>query len=447
MILQDWWYTTLLDLPQPALPPLRRDVEADVVVIGAGMAGLMAALRLMEKGAKVVVLEKNICGGSSTGRSAGFLTPDSELELSQLIRRYGPGGARDLWTVPVQGIERILAIAKRYSIECDLLKQDSLFLGNGEGGRRDIEEEIGSRRRLGYGVTSYSAAELPKIIGTDGYSGGVRYGDTYGINALRFAQGVKRALVDGGVSVYESTEAKRIEDRTVYTHAGSVKAGAVVFCADKPKPQLTRYSDQIFHAQTFLSVSEPLSDAEVSRLFPDAPLQCWDSDLVYTYFRLTGDRRLLVGGGSALTTFALHYVNSPGVIGGVISRFKEKFPFLRDLEFIQYWPGLIDSTRDLLPTVLRDERAPWLHLVLGCVGLPWASFCGDFVARHALGAGDCEDHHYYKYFNPGRGFFLPIWLEAILGKPLVFSVNNAWAKYVQVDSKEASDAKASGPVG
>jgi hypothetical protein len=50
----------------------------------------------------------------------------------------------------------------------------------------------------------------------------------------------------------------------------------------------------------------------------------------------------------------------------VIHRFKAKFPYLKGLEFIQYWPGLIDTTRDLFPTVLRDERAPWVHFVLGC---------------------------------------------------------------------------------
>ena len=173
----------------------------------------------------------------------------------------------------------------------------------------------------------------------------------------------------------------------------------------------------------------------MARLFPEEPLQCWDTDLVYSYWRLTGDRRLLVGGGSALTTFALHAITTPRVIQSVVRRFKAKFPYLKDLVFIQYWPGLIDTTRDLLPTVLRDERAPWIHFVLGCVGLPWAAFCGDFVARHALDPDGQADHHYYRYFAPDRPFLLPLGAERLLGKPLLFSLNNAWAKYYQVDGR------------
>src|SRR5215469_15725275 len=107
MIVQNWWYTTLLGIQNPLQPPLTDQVRTDVLVVGAGMSGLTAAWRLALTGRKVVLLDRNICGGSSTGRSAGFLTPDSELELSQILRRYGPERARDLWDAPVRGIDLI----------------------------------------------------------------------------------------------------------------------------------------------------------------------------------------------------------------------------------------------------------------------------------------------------------------------------------------------------
>lgn len=109
------------------------------------MAGLSTALRCTKSGRRIVLLESNICGGSSTGKSAGFLTPDSELDLSQLIRRFGALGARDLWDVPVRGIKLITETVKRYEIKCDLLKQDSLFLGKGASGRKTAQEEVSAR--------------------------------------------------------------------------------------------------------------------------------------------------------------------------------------------------------------------------------------------------------------------------------------------------------------
>lgn len=433
MILQNWWYTTLMGLGRPIQPPLRGHLEADVLVVGAGAAGLAAALRLMKTGLKVVVLERNICGGSSTGKSAGFLTPDSELELAQLLRRFGPEGARDLWEAAMRGIEIMVSTVQGFGIDCDLVEQDSLFLGNGRSGWQAVQEEVEAREEMDYSVTLYPAAKVPSVLGSQAYSGAVRYPGTYGINPLRYAQGVKEILLDHGVQVFEASEVTEMDGHTARTHLGSVTAQEIVFCSDKLHPKVTRYARNIYHAQTFLAVSEPLEDRDVTTLFPDRPLQCWDSELVYTYFRLTGDCRMLVGGGSKLTTFSRHDVTTPRIIRRVIRDLKEKLPCLEHVEFIQYWPGRIDTTRDLLPTLLKDEHCPWIHYVLGCVGLPWATFSGDFAARHVLDDASCDDHRYYRYFSIERGFLLPLWLTRIVGKQLVFSLNNAWSKYYQVD--------------
>lgn len=143
--------------------------------MGAGAAGLAAALHLMEKGVDVVVLERNICGGSSTGKSAGFLTPDSELDLSQLVRRFGAEGARDLWEVATKGVEIMTSVVKRYEIPCDLVEQDSLFVGNDRSGWKEVQQEAEARRLLGYPQILYTAEELPSVLGSKGYSGAIRY--------------------------------------------------------------------------------------------------------------------------------------------------------------------------------------------------------------------------------------------------------------------------------
>jgi len=429
--LQDWWFTTLLGTKTSMQPPLIGDTKTDVLIVGAGAAGLAAAYSLMDKGMDVTIFERNICGGSSTGKSAGFLTPDSELELSQLLRRFGVEGARDLWECADKGGHIMRNAVTKHGIECDLQKQDSLFLGKGKGGRKQIQEEYEARKALSYPATRYDAEELRNIIGSTAYSSAVRYSDTYGINALRYAQGLKEILLDHGVHIYESSEATALDGHKVKTHLGSVTAEAIIFCADKLGKNLTPHYWNYYYAQTFLAVSEPLSDHEVKAMFPEQPFQCWDSDLIYSYWRLTGSRRILLGGGSLWTTYAKNDTWNSNIIDRVIRDFRKLWPVVKHVEFIQFWSGRIDMTRDLLPTVLRDNRAPWVHYVLGCVGLPWATFCGDFVARHVYDDEDCDDHRYYKYFGIDRGFLIPLWVERVLGKRLVFVMNNAWAKYYQ----------------
>jgi gamma-glutamylputrescine oxidase len=438
LLLQNWWFTTLIGTRRPIRPPLKEDLKCDVLIVGGGAAGLAAASRFVGTGKKVVLLERNICGGSSTGKSAGFLTPDSELELSQLIRRFGERGARDLWEVPVRGIDLMLSLIKFGAIECDLQKQDSLYLGKGNGGIKAVRDEDSSRRRLGFESQVYFGKEVGSVIGSETYSAAVRYRDTYGVDGLRYAQGVKGTLVDNGVDVYEASRVVAFSDHTAKTHMGSVTADQIIFCADKLGPELSPYSWNVYHEQTFLSITEPLSQNEQESLFPAGQFQCWDSDLVYSYYRLTGNKRLLLGGGSLLTTYAKNDSTTSRVMDHVIAGFREAFPRLRNLRFIQFWMGRIDMTRDLLPTVLKEPARPWVHRVHGCVGLPWATFCGDLVARQILADKETDDEKYYGYFDINRKFLIPLWLERIIGKRLAFPLNNAWAKYYQRDVKMES---------
>ena len=435
MINQDWWFTTLLTKQFKHCPPLNSDIKCDVLIVGGGFSGVSAAAEFLRKGHKVVLLERNILGGSSSGRSAGFLTPDSELELNQLVRRYGAQAAKDIWDAPCRGIKSIVDVIKNFDIDCGLLEQDSLFLGLGKDGGEEVESEMESRKAVGFAdQTVYVGNELDRVLGCQGFAAGIRYPGTYGVNPLLCLQGIKDVLIDHGMQVFESTEVVRLDDHTAYSRGGSVTADKIIVAVDKLKENISPLAGEIFHAQTFLSVSEPLTDKDLSRLFPSGnPMQCWDSKLVYTYFRLTGDNRLLVGGGSVLTTYMRSAYNNHRIISRVIQEFKDHFPFLRDLAFIQFWPGLIDATRDLLPIITRPPRQPYLYFVLGAVGLPWAAFTGSLAARHVLGDANEDYEKYSRYFSNTRYFSFPATLSKILGKPLVFSLSNAWAKFYQVD--------------
>lgn len=415
MIVQNWWFTTLMENKYTLCPPLKKDIECDICIIGAGMSGTSTAAALIGKGYKVVIIEKNIFGGSSSGRSAGFLTPDSELELSQLVRRYGIEGAKKIWGVPVRGSQYIKENVTQYKIACDFRMQDSLFVGIGKSGWQDVQDELACREQVGFtNQEIFNKEQLSKILNSTGYDGAVRYSDTYGIIALQYLQGMKQVLLNDGVQIYESTEVRSIRGNTAYTHAGSVTAKQLVVAIDKMQRSFNPLADEVFHAQTFLSISEPLSDKEVAEMFPSGKeFQMWDSKLVYSYWRLVQGNRLLLGGGSAITTFLTNPTYNPLIIEDVHKEFRKHFPFLKNLKFVQYWPGRIDTTRDLLPTIVKDRSNPTIHFILGVVGLPWASFCGDFVAKNILGTAEAEDQKYYEYFSDRRYYFLPTWVEQI----------------------------------
>jgi gamma-glutamylputrescine oxidase len=436
MVNQNWWFTTLMINAHKYCPPLTRDIECDVLIVGGGFSGMSAAAEFLAKGLRVVLIEKNIVGGSSSGRSAGFLTPDSELELHQLVRRYGTQAAAEIWDAPCRGIDRIVGMVKKHDIQCGLLKQDSLFLGLGTGGTESVESERECRESIGFtDQRTYDESQLKQILGAEGYTAGIRYGDTYGINPLECLQSLKDLLIDNGMQVFESTEMDRLDDHTAHTHGGTVTAQNIIVAVDKLTDSISPLADETFHAQTFLSVTEPLTDNELRILFPSGEqMQCWDSKLVYSYFRLTGDNRLLLGGGTPVTTFLKDAYNNPGIIRRVIQDFRSHFARLDDLSFIQFWPGQIDMTRDLLPVIARPPGMEHVRFILGCVGIPWATFCGSFAARNVLGEAEDDYRKYFNYFSNQRHFALPSSLGKVIGKPLLFSLANSWAKFYQVDT-------------
>lgn len=431
LFLQNWWYTTLLNTETDFCVPLQGRITCDVVIIGGGMAGLHAAQRLAEHGRSVIVLERNICGGGSTGKSAGFLTPDSELELHQLVRRYGSERAMKVWSMATIGIDRIVANVQTYDLACDLLPQESLFLGIGQSGKSAVYAEAKVRESVGYPSTLHESLALQRLHPGRGYTAAVSYGGTYGINPLLYAQELKEKLLALGVRIFEGTAVTKILGHTVHTHMGEVEAAHIILCADKIHSDLSTIADHVYHAQTFLSVSEPLEDAEIAELFPQGNFLCWDSKLVYSYYRLTGDRRLLLGGGTALTTFLPMDVTPPRVILGVIADFKKRFPFLKHHAFTQYWPGRIDTTKDLVPIVDFDPSKRHIQYVLGCVGLPWATFCGDYAAQRIL---DPSERSFDAFLRIDRGFLIPAFLQKLFGKMIVFSLNNIYSKYIQKGS-------------
>jgi gamma-glutamylputrescine oxidase len=412
MRLQPWWYART---PIHQREPLRRRTNADVVVIGGGIAGLHAALHLVSQGTDVVLLEKSFCGGGMSGRSSGFLTPDSELSLYQLVDRFGASGASSLWTTAAAGVKLIAATAETHGFRCDLQSLDSLFVGIGRKGAAATREESAARATLGYEGRLYDANALASIH-PGGYAAGVRYGGTWAVDPFAYCQALRAVLISSGVRLYEGTEVVALEGTTVVTAHGSVHATNIVMTMNQVPRRLNPQAyGQYCTAQTCLAISQPLSARQIACLFPEDRLQCWDNRLLYSYYRLTGDNRLLVGGGSLLTTVADRPMRSPRVIEATIAAFIRRFPKLGDIAFETYWPGLIDVTRDLLPIADVDPASPSVHVVIGCAGLPWAAWCGDAVARRISGETSSEAARFFRWDRQG---FVPRLFQRALGKPV-----------------------------
>src|SRR5436190_20680348 len=87
-----WWDAAPREAPVQVVLPKR----CDVAIIGAGYAGLAAALTLARAGRSVVVLDALAPGEGASSRSGGMIGHGHRLSYIKLIERFGPRKARDL---------------------------------------------------------------------------------------------------------------------------------------------------------------------------------------------------------------------------------------------------------------------------------------------------------------------------------------------------------------
>jgi gamma-glutamylputrescine oxidase len=231
------WY-----LPHHERKQLRADVSTDVVIVGGGMAGLSAAQAFAKKGCSVIILEKSFCGAGASSKSSGFITPDSEFSLGSFVERYGPEKAQQLWEFLRFGVGSIKDTVERNKIECGNSVQDTLVVTSS---KRDYEKrliyEYKARMHLGYDTVLY--AEIAEVLSAQNYYGSISYGETFGISGYHYLQGLKKALEEQSVKIYEETPALELRKQQVITPYGSVHAHYIVLCMDRFAPDLGSFTD------------------------------------------------------------------------------------------------------------------------------------------------------------------------------------------------------------
>src|SRR6202165_995545 len=120
------------DMPERSR--LSLDLDVDIAVVGAGLAGLTVAREAARLGASVAVLEGRHVGWNASGHQLGTVMPGYGLPIGDLIARIGFEDARELWALSKQGAEYVRATASEQSMPGMALSEGALEVSNGGGG-------------------------------------------------------------------------------------------------------------------------------------------------------------------------------------------------------------------------------------------------------------------------------------------------------------------------
>jgi glycine/D-amino acid oxidase-like deaminating enzyme len=214
----------------------RGDLDVDVAVIGAGIAGLTTAYMLKQKGKKVAVFEKYQIGDSVTGYTTAKVSSQHGLIYHELIEKHGKGHAQVYADANQGAIDTIEAIIATENISCEWRRADSYVYTDKSSELRAIKDEVLAAQSLGL-PASYTES-LPLNIAA---KAAVRFTHQASFNVLDYLYGLVNAIEGQGSRVYEHTKVSNVHDGervTFKVPGGTVTANEVVLATNIPSPIL-----------------------------------------------------------------------------------------------------------------------------------------------------------------------------------------------------------------
>jgi glycine/D-amino acid oxidase-like deaminating enzyme/nitrite reductase/ring-hydroxylating ferredoxin subunit len=227
---ESFWIATADAEP---FPPLSDEIHVDVAIVGAGIAGVMAATFLKEAGKTVALLEAGRVVEGVTGHTTAKVTSLHTLIYDDLIRKFGEDKARLYAESNQAAIEIIRRLCVERDLPCDLSETSAYTYTIAVDYVSKIEKEAAAARSLGLPAQYHDEIPLPfPVKAAVGLTGQAEF------HPRKFLLPLVAAIPGQGSHVFENTRVADVEEGSpcrVLTRAGTaVSAEDVVIATNMP---------------------------------------------------------------------------------------------------------------------------------------------------------------------------------------------------------------------
>lgn len=208
--------------PLPKGRPLMQDINAEAVVIGGGMAGILTAKLLRDKGVAAIVVESGRAGGGVTGNTTAKITSQHGLIYDKLIKMAGEEQALQYARANQRAVEQYRKIIVNENIDCDFEERSAYVYSLTSP--LALGKEYRAAKQLGIPARMNEHPGLPFPV-----KGAVEFPYQAQFQPLKFLQAVAQ-----DVPIYDHTRAYAIEDGAVVTQGGRIHAKYIVIATHYP---------------------------------------------------------------------------------------------------------------------------------------------------------------------------------------------------------------------
>ena len=332
-------------------PSLQKNVDSEIAVIGGGITGALTSHALVEKGYKVVLVDKRDIGMGSTAATTSMLQYEIDVPLYQLAEMIGEEAAVACYRAGIAAIHNLKTLVDELNLDCGYQEKQSLYIAHNKKSVSWLKKEFQIREKHNLGVRWLTAKTILEEYGLKAY-GGILSQIAGSVDAYKLAHELIQYNVQRGLQVYDQTEITKYDfdaaDYVLLTteNNNNIRCGKVIFCSGFETTQLLKEKlATLFY--TYVSVSE--EHIVINKKLKDTLV--WDTDEPYYYMRTTDDGRLLIGGedSSANIPFFQQRIKERKAkkLKKKIEKILPKINFIDDFN----WGGTFGSTHDGLPYI------------------------------------------------------------------------------------------------